>query len=84
MLSLLIISGRACLYARTTASKVRQAIKETEKFYNAYSGNAPFENCFLAKSFRYKYRPEQRTGGLLDGFSVAALYLFGLASIRRR
>lgn len=84
----LIIDSRGfknILYVRTTASKAQQAIRETEKLYKVYSGNAPFAYYFLDKNFHDKYRSEQRTGGLLKGFSVVALLisclgLFGLAT----
>jgi ABC-type antimicrobial peptide transport system permease subunit len=73
------------IFIKISAQNVSKTIAFTQQTFHSVFPGSPFEFSFMDEAYDRYYRSEQRLGGLLNGFTLLAIFisclgLFGLAS----
>jgi len=73
------------IFIKISAQNISKAIGFTRQTFHSVFPGSPFEFSFLDEAYDRYYRTEERLGGLLNGFTILAIFisclgLFGLAS----
>jgi ABC-type antimicrobial peptide transport system permease subunit len=73
------------IFIKISAQNVSKTIRFTRQTFHSVFPGSPFEFSFLDEAYDRYYRTEERLGGLLNGFTILAIFisclgLFGLAS----